>query len=311
MWIEKYRPKILDDIIGQDEIKERLKGFIRTKSLPHLLFAGPPGTGKTSAVLALAAEIFESENIRNNLLELNASDERGIDTIRQTVKDFAMTLPAGGAPFKIIVLDEADALTSQAQQALRRTMEKFVDTSRFVLLCNYPGKIIEPIQSRCAFFKFSPIDPALSRKRIIEITKIEKLKFDEKGMDLVLEKSNGDMRKALNILQACYAMGKGVTEDTVLETVGGLASGEIKDLIEKTAKDFSTGLKLLQDLIYVRGIVGSDLIREIYTFIQENKQIQNSKKILLMEHLAEADFRLAEGASPDIQLAFVLAVLTE
>ena len=178
MWIEKYRPKTIDEIIGQDETKTRLKGFVESKSLPHLLFAGPPGTGKTSTVITLATEIFGEGNISGNLLELNASDDRGIDIIRNEVKDFAKTLPID-APFKIISLDEADALTSAAQHALRRTMEKYVSSSRFVLLCNYPGKIIEPIQSRCAFFRFafSRFDPSMLASKKFPPSRLAPVKF--------------------------------------------------------------------------------------------------------------------------------------
>ncbi len=308
MWTEKYRPKKLDDIIDHEEIKSRLKGFVRSKALPHLLFAGPPGTGKTSAVIALANEIFGKESLRNNLLELNASDDRGIDTIRNQVKEFAMTLPSGNAPFKIIVLDEADSLTAPAQQALRRTMERFADTSRFVLLCNYPGKIIEPIQSRCAFFRFSPIPKESIKVKLMEIADKEKVDYDQEGLETLIQVSNGDMRKALNIMQATAAYGKGISKETVYATIGGIDPQEIRALIEKSKQNFSDLLKSLQDLIYVKGVAGEDIIRMLFQNL-DKLEITEEEKTEFVNLLAEADFRLTEGATPDIQLAMVFAKL--
>ncbi|HDD05185.1 MAG TPA: replication factor C small subunit, partial [Candidatus Aenigmarchaeota archaeon] len=166
IWTEKYRPKTLDEVVGQEKVVEKLKAFVRAKNLPHLLFAGPAGTGKTTCALAIARELY-GEEWRDNLLELNASDERGIDTIRTKVKEFARTKPIGDFPFKIILLDEADALTRDAQQALRRTMENFSSTCRFILDCNFSSKIIEPIQSRCAIFRFKPLEKEAIQKYIM------------------------------------------------------------------------------------------------------------------------------------------------
>lgn len=308
MWTEKYRPKRLSDIIDHEEIKQRLQGFVQSKNLPHLLFAGPPGTGKTSAGLALANEIFGEASIRNNLLELNASDDRGIDTIRNQVKEFARTLPSAGASFKIIMLDEADSLTPAAQQALRRTMERYAETSRFILLCNYPGKIIEPIQSRCAFFRFTPIPKEAIKAKLLEIAKIENASFTEDGLETLISVSNGDMRKALNIMQATVAYGEKITKDTVYATVGTIDPEEISQLISLTKTSFSNALKTLQDLIYVRGVSGEDILRLIFNFI-EDLTLEPEKRIKLIELLAEVDFRLTEGTSPDIQLGMVLAKL--
>ena len=201
MWTEKYRPKTLKDIKGNESIIQRLQGFIQKGNLPHLLFAGPPGTGKTTAILALATELFGSKYVQRNFLELNASDDRGIDIIRTKVKEFARTMPYGTAKFKIICLDEADSLTSAAQHALRRTMERYVRTSRFALLCNYSSKIIEPIQSRCAIFRFKPLSKASMQKFLISICENEDVSYSSEGIDTILYISEGDMRKAINILQ--------------------------------------------------------------------------------------------------------------
>ena len=306
MWIEKYRPKTIDEIIGQDETKTRLKGFVESKSLPHLLFAGPPGTGKTSTVITLATEIFGEGNISGNLLELNASDDRGIDIIRNEVKDFAKTLPID-APFKIISLDEADALTSAAQHALRRTMEKYVSSSRFVLLCNYPGKIIEPIQSRCAFFRFQRLGDDVIKEQMEYISKQENVDYTSKGLDMLVKVSNGDLRKAINVLQATAATGGKIEETSVLETVGGVDPNEIEKLLNAARnQEFDRVKGKLQDLIFVRGVAGSDIIREINSNITK-MDFSDESKLKIIDRLAEVDFRLTEGASPDIQIAALLA----
>ena len=306
MWIEKYRPKKIDEIIGQDETKTRLKGFVESKSLPHLLFAGPPGTGKTSTVITLATEIFGEGNISGNLLELNASDDRGIDIIRNEVKDFAKTLPID-APFKIISLDEADALTSAAQHALRRTMEKYVSSSRFVLLCNYPGKIIEPIQSRCAFFRFQRLGDDVIKEQMAYISKQENVDYTSKGLDMLVKVSNGDLRKAINVLQATAATGGKIEETSVLETVGGVDPNEIEKLLNAARnQEFDRAKGKLQDLIFVRGVAGSDIIREINSNITK-MDFSDESKLKIIDRLAEVDFRLTEGASPDIQIAALLA----
>ncbi|MHA2090236.1 MAG: replication factor C small subunit [Candidatus Kariarchaeaceae archaeon] len=309
MWSEKYRPKRIDDLMGQTETKSRLKGFIKSKSLPHLLFAGPPGTGKTSAVIVLAIEIFGESGLSRNLLELNASDERGIDVIRNTVKDFARTIPSDNAPFKIISLDEADALTPAAQHALRRTMERYVSSSRFVLLCNYPGKIIEPIQSRCAFFRFNGLREKEIAESITNIATAENVDFVKAGIDTIVEVCGGDLRKAINILQATAAIGGKINKKAVYNTIGGVDPSEIRNLVQLAKdQDFVAAQKRLQDLVFVKGISGGDIIREISREIP-NLKLTKSSQLQLISLLAETDFRLTEGASPDIQLAAVLAML--
>ena len=169
IWIEKYRPKTLDDVAGQQAIIERLKAYAKTKNVPHLIFAGPAGTGKTTSALALAREVFGEETWKQNFHELNASDERGIGIVRGKIKDFARTAPIGNTAFKIIFLDEADSLTPEAQAALRRTIEKYSHICRFILSVNYSSKIIEPIQSRCTVFRFGPIKPEAIKKYIRKI----------------------------------------------------------------------------------------------------------------------------------------------
>ncbi|MEM4946624.1 MAG: replication factor C small subunit, partial [Thermosphaera sp.] len=201
LWTEKYRPRTLDDVVNQSEIVLRLKKFVSEKNMPHLLFSGPPGTGKTTMAHCLAHDLY-GENYRQYMLELNASDERGIDVIRSKVKEFARTRVVGEVPFKIILLDEADNMTADAQQALRRLMELYTVSTRFILIANYPSKIIEPIQSRTAVFRFTPLKKEDVVERLRYICNNEKVVCRDDALTTIYELSEGDMRRAINILQA-------------------------------------------------------------------------------------------------------------
>ncbi|MBY8999317.1 MAG: replication factor C small subunit [Candidatus Heimdallarchaeota archaeon] len=311
MWTEKYRPKTLDDLRGHEDIIIRLKGFVERKNLPHLLFAGPPGTGKTSALLALAIDLYGHANVSRNLLEMNASDDRGIDAIRTKVKEFARTASYGDIPFKIICLDEADSLTSAAQHALRRTMERYVKTSRFALICNYSSKIIEPIQSRCAIFRFKPLDEKSIREFLKYICDNEKLVYDEEGLSTVLYICEGDLRKAVNILQSTAASGKSVERITVLKTVGHADPERIKEMLSLALSGkFEKSREVLQQLILEFGLSGTDVTHQIYREIS-SLSISDNMKLEVTEFLAEIDFRISEGASSNIQLTSFLAKLVK
>ena len=222
IWVEKYRPKKLSEMVGQAEIVSRLQSFVDKKSLPHLLFAGPAGTGKTTAALCIARELF-GEGWRQNLLELNASDERGIDTVRTKVKDYARTRPIGDVPYKLILLDESDALTPDAQHALRRTMEMYTHTARFVLDCNFSSRIIEPIQSRCAIFRFRRLSDGEVATMLKRIARAERLTLNGGAIDAITYVSEGDMRHAINVLQAAAALGRRITENTVYQVSAAAA----------------------------------------------------------------------------------------
>lgn len=219
MWAEKYRPKRLDDIVDQKEIVERLKSFAKSKNVPHCIFAGPPGTGKTTAALCLARDLY-SDVYREHTMELNASDERGINVVRETVKTFARSKSIGEIPFKIMILDEADNMTSDAQQALRRTMERFTETCRFIMCANYSGKIIEPIQSRCAPFRFTYLPREEHDCCLRSIAEKEKVKLLPEGLNAVFEVCGGDLRKAINTLQASASLGKPVDAKVVYSITG-------------------------------------------------------------------------------------------
>ena len=208
IWTEKYRPQKLSEVVGQKDIVERLTSYVRSGNLPHLMFAGPAGTGKTTSALAMAKEMY-GESWRDNFIELNASDERGIDVVRGKIKEFARTAPLGGAAFKIIFLDEADALTSDAQAALRRTMERYSRNCRFVLSCNYSSKIIEPIQSRCAIFRFRPLKAEDIKLYLRRSPRRRACKIDDDALDAIVHVGEGDMRKSINSLQVAATIGKG------------------------------------------------------------------------------------------------------
>ena len=311
MWTEKYRPKTLDELKGHEDIVLRLKGFVERKNLPHLLLAGPPGTGKTTALLALANDLFGPNNVTRNLLEMNASDDRGIDAVRTKVKEFARTASYGGVPFKIICLDEADSLTSAAQHALRRTMERYVRTSRFALICNYSSKIIEPIQSRCAIFRFKPLDESSMKDFLVHICNNENLAYDDEGINTVLYISEGDLRKAINILQSTAASGKSIERVTVLRTVGHADPERIRDMLNQALKgDFNKARETLQHLILEYGLSGTDVTYQIYREIP-SLSLPDLQKLGITEYLAEVDFRISEGASSNIQLSSFLAKIVK
>jgi len=307
-WIEKYRPNTLAEVVGQKEAISRLQSYVAKKNAPNMMFSGPAGIGKTSAAVALAKELFGKEFARN-FMELNASDARGIDVVRGQIKDFARTLAFGG-DFKIIFLDECDALTNDAQQALRRTMEKYTKTCRFVLSCNYSSRIIEPIQSRCVVFRFRPLQAKEVEERLLEVAKKEGLKVDAKAMEAIVYVCMGDMRKAVNILQAASALDSKVSEDMVYNVSSRAKPKEVKEMIKVAMKgDFLEARNLLDKLMYEHGMSGEDVISQVYKEVMDSdeKDIPSKTKIALVDVIGEYDFRMVEGASERIQLESMLA----
>ncbi len=307
-WIEKYRPKYLKEVIGQKDTMARLKSYVKSRNCPHMMFSGPAGVGKTSAAVALAREFF-GDDYERNFLELNASDERGIDVVRNTIKDFARTL-AFNAEFKIIFLDESDALTSDAQQALRRTMEKYTKTCRFVLSCNYSSRIIEPIQSRCVVFRYKPLSSKEIEARLDEIAKLENVTFDKKALEAIIYVSSGDMRKAVNVLQATSSLEKNVTEENVFNVSSRARPAEIKEMISFAFKgDFLEARKRLDSLMYEYGMSGEDVIMQMFRELMAmpEEEIDSKAKIGLVDVIGEYNFRLVEGANERIQLEALLA----
>ncbi len=305
-WTEKYRPKTLDEMVGQEEVVRRLKAYAEKKEMPNLLFAGPPGTGKTTAAIALAREIF-GDTFEQNFLELNASDERGIQVVRETIKEFARTLPFGGARFKIIFLDEADALTADAQHALRRTMEKYAATSRFILSCNYSSKIIEPIQSRCALFRFKPLSDEQIKERLRYIAKNEGLTIDEKALDAIIYIAEGDMRRAINLLQASAALSKKIDEKLIYQVASRARPEEIRKMMELALQGkFMEAREILSNVMIEYGMSGEDVVKQMHREVF-NLSVPDRVKVELIDLIGEYEFRLVEGANERIQMEALLA----
>ncbi len=308
IWIEKYRPKVLKDIVGQRDIVERLESYVKAQNIPHLMFAGPAGTGKTTSAIALAKGLY-GDNWKGNFNELNASDERGIDVVRGKIKDFARTAPIGGAEFKIIFLDEADALTGDAQAALRRTMEKYSKTARFILSCNYSSKIIEPIQSRCAVFRFRPLRAEDVRKYLQHIATVENLTITDDALEALVHVSQGDMRKAVNSLQVAASLGENITVELVYHTTGTARPEEVKDLLQTAISgDFIAARNRLDEIMISYGLSGEDIIKQIHRTVFD-LDIPDYDKVKLMDRTGEIEFRIVEGSNERIQLESLLAYM--
>jgi len=310
MWAEKYRPMTLDEMVNQTEIVSRLKQFVKERNLPHLLLVGPAGVGKTTSILAMARDLY-GPGYGNFILELNASDERGIDVIREKVKFFARTAAISSEVlFKILIMDEADNLTSAAQHALRRTMERYTRTCRFCLIGNYSENILDPIQSRCSIFRFSPLSEDDLKGWIGTIARKEDVNLLEEGLDAIYEASKGDMRKAINLLQAAAATQGGEVDDVAIYSVLGRVGPErIREMIGLGLKgDFIEAREVLRGLLIDEGLAAEDILRVVYSEVLR-MNISEQWKVKLSDAIGEVDYRLTQGSRPEIQLGALLAKL--
>ncbi len=307
-WSEKYRPSKIDDIIGQTAIVERLKAFVTAKSFPNMIFAGPAGIGKTTSAIALAKDLY-GDKINEAFRELNASDSRGIDVIRGAVKEFARTMPLTSGLVKIVFLDEADALTPEAQHALRRTMERYSATTRFIFSANYASKIIEPIQSRCVVLRFKPLDEEQVKIYIKRIEKGEKLELDDKAIEALVYVSEGDLRKLTNVLQSAAVLNKKINERAIYDIASRARPKEITSMLRYAVEgDFQKARLELNTLMLSYGMSGEDILLQCYREAF-NLPVSEGLKLGIVKAIGEYNFRIVEGANERIQLEAMLANL--
>eukprot|EP01035_Chromulina_nebulosa_P028304 gene28304-37354_t len=317
-WVEKYRPEKVEDVSHQDEIIQTLKKSIEIGNIPHLLFHGPPGTGKTTTILAFARALYGPDLYRTRILELNASDERGIKVIREKVKIFAQASvgaqKVAGYPcprFKLIILDEADTMTPDSQSALRRIIENYSKVTRFCLICNYVTRVIEPLASRCAKFRFKTLPPEAMLHRMKEIAGKEHVQIDEVTMSLILKTSGGDMRKAVTYLQSSHQLSGNapITIDTVVD-ISGQVHPHIMDKLWEQMHGYSfDALKLAVNEIAANGYPMSAIISQLHDEVISKPDLQDVDKALIAEKIAEADQCLVDGSSELIQLLDVSAFI--
>lgn len=318
-WVEKYRPKCVDEVAFQEEVVAVLKKSLEGADLPNLLFYGPPGTGKTSTILAAARELFGPELYRQRVLELNASDERGIQVVREKVKNFAQLTVAGTRsdgkpcpPFKIIILDEADSMTAPAQAALRRTMEKESRTTRFCLICNYISRIIEPLTSRCSKFRFKPLANQIQHQRLLDICEKENLKYTNESIEALVRVSEGDLRKAITYLQSAARLNtdKEVTERAVIEIAGVVPNKTIDNLLEICFKGTFEKLEVAVKNIVDEGYAATQILGQLHEAIIE-RDVSDKQKSAITEKMAVVDKCLADGADEYLQMLSLCSVIMQ
>jgi len=319
-WVEKYRPRSVDDVAYQDEVVSVLKKSLEGADLPNLLFYGPPGTGKTSTILAIARQLFGPEMMKARVLELNASDERGIQVVRDKVKKFAQLAASGVRPdgkpcpaFKLVILDEADSMTPSAQAALRRTMEKETKTTRFCLICNYVSRIIEPLTSRCSKFRFKPLSTETLEKRLNMICEQEDVKCDNKAIQELIKISEGDMRKAITYLQSAYRLkgDEAVGADDITEIAGVVPSEMADKLFEACGSDSYEKLDSAVKEIIAEGHAAAQIINQVHDRIVEMSELNDHQKSAIMEKIATVDKCLCDGADEYLQILSLCSVMMQ
>ena len=319
-WVEKYRPAKVEDVAHQDEVVRAMKACTEKRNLPHLLFYGPPGTGKTSLILAVAKELYGTTHYRDRVLELNASDERGIDVIRNKVKKFAQfavgtqkhdvtgePLP----PFKIIILDEADSLTKDAQAALRRIIENYTKVTRFCIICNYISRIIDPITSRCSKFRFQPLSDTAHLGRLAHITQNEGVVVEEDGLRAAMAHAEGDLRRSINLIQSAASLfqGTAITANEVTEIAGAVPA----DVAEKTIQlSFQGNMKAVishVDDLMAEGYSVTQCAQQLLDVVVKDARMTDLQKAKAARVLSTADHRLNDGSDESIQLTWIASEL--
>ncbi|XP_063310258.1 replication factor C subunit 5 [Pelobates fuscus] len=306
-WVEKYRPQTLDDLISHQDILSTIQRFISEDKLPHLLLYGPPGTGKTSTILACAKQLYKDKEFNSMVLELNASDDRGIDIVRGPILSFSSTRTIFKKGFKLVILDEADAMTQDAQNALRRVIEKFTENTRFCLICNYLSKIIPALQSRCTRFRFGPLSSEMMIPRLEHVVQQESVNISPDGMKALVTLSNGDMRRALNILQSTNMAYGTVTEDTVYTCTGHPLRSDIANILDwMLNKDFTSAYKSIMELKTLKGLALHDILTEIHLYVHR-VDFPSSVRMQLLIKMADIEHRLASGTSEKLQLSSLIA----
>ncbi|XP_070573347.1 replication factor C subunit 5-like isoform X2 [Ptychodera flava] len=305
--VEKYRPNKLDDLIAHKDILSTIDRFIKEDRLPHLLFYGPPGTGKTSTILAVAKQLYTPKEFNSMVLELNASDDRGIGIVRGPVLSFASTRTIFKSGFKIVILDEADAMTTDAQNALRRVIEKFTENTRFCLICNYLTKIIPALQSRCTRFRFGPLETEQMVPRLEYVIKEEQVDVTEDGMNALVTLATGDMRKALNILQSTSMAYDVVSEDNVYTCVGHPLKSDIANIVGWMLNDnFSTAYNNIIELKTIKGLALHDILTEVHKYVHR-LDIPMKVRSKILEKMADIEHRLAASTNEKIQLGSLIS----
>ncbi|KAI8985339.1 replication factor C subunit 2 [Pilobolus umbonatus] len=317
-WVEKYRPRTISDISSQEQTVLVLKKALQSDNLPHLLFYGPAGTGKTSTILALANELYGPELKKDRVLELNASDDRGINVVREKVKNFSRissTVKVGNypcPPYKILILDEADSMTTDAQSALRRIMEVYSKTTRICLICNYVSRIIEPITSRCAKFRFKPLPVEDIRSQLQMIATNEHVNMGQGTMDALIDCSGGDLRKAITYLQTGYTVQKNdvITPEIVYEMAGTVPSPVMDALSTAWNSHSIDTIQQAVNDVFLDGYSGINIITQIHHRIMKDDQLDDLKKAEIAACLGETDLKLVQGADENLQIFNLLAQIS-
>ncbi|KAM9762039.1 replication factor C subunit 4 [Menidia menidia] len=318
-WVEKYRPKCVDDVAFQEEVVNVLKKTLEGADLPNLLFYGPPGTGKTSTILAAARELYGPELYKQRVLELNASDERGIQVVREKIKRFAQLTVAGSRtdgkpcpPFKIIILDEADSMTSAAQAALRRSMEKESRTTRFCLICNYISRIIEPLASRCSKFRFKPLMDQIQEERLLKICANENLKYTKESLAALIKVSEGDLRKAITFLQSAARLNpdREISEQAVVEIAGVVPDQMIDNLFQIVSRGTFEKLEVAVRNLIEEGYAATQILTQLHEAVIE-KDFTDQQKSVITEKMAVVAKCLADGADEYLQILSLCSVILQ